>query len=381
MKNDLPFEIDCPEKEKFLDQDDLLKGHDYFASRSHCIRSYSLGHCEGSCKQKFLDETILYLFDSMADNYGFVPYEKKSDDVKEGKRKVVLESVVGFYHDENRNTAFIHWKTNEDLLPCKFKKSLDSTTKIDFLYNGLDYTLIKKGNKTFAFSSELFKKVKELIQLIDYEYPFSITSMDISSNGTLLVFNMDEGSKFIISGLLGVEDFVQEERIRLSKKVDSAEPFFKFEPYKKVDWTKLRKDKGTHFESLCEIILSQQKSIVEIQPIGKTNASDRGRDFIVTEKISSIDGSSQIKWLVQCKYSQDSISPKTIPDWTNRIIEHDLDGYWLVTNNDLTPNLFDQIKDAKKNKRLKIETRIWQRNKFDTFYNTHPELFTKDNFE
>jgi hypothetical protein len=83
---------------------------------------------------------------------------------------------------------------------------------------------------------------------------------------------------------------------------------------------------------------------------------------------------------VQCKFSTSSISPKTIPDWTNRVLEHNVAGYWLMTNNDLTPDLFDQLKDAERNKKIEISVKIWQRNKFDALFNTHPELFTSDNF-
>ena len=78
---------------------------------------------------------------------------------------------------------------------------------------------------------------------------------------------------------------------------------------------------------------------------------------------------------MQCKFSDKSISPKTIPDWVNRTVEHGVDGYWLITNNDLTPDLFDQLNDVPKNKNYKIETRVWQRNTFDIKLATRPEVF------
>jgi hypothetical protein len=161
---------------------------------------------------------------------------------------------------------------------------------------------------------------------------------------------MNDNSLFVIALLLGFDEYVEEERTVLTERVDYANPFFNFEPYKKVDWTKLKDPKGTHFECLCEIVLSKHKNLIEIQPVGKTNAADRGRDFIVIENSRNVSGKeTQIKWLVQCKYSDDSINHKTVPDWTNRVLEHSVDGYWLITNNDVTPALFDQLTDVPKN--------------------------------
>ena len=119
-----------------------------------------------------------------------------------------------------------------------------------------------------------------------------------------------------------------------------------------------------------------EPNLTDIKSIGKTNAADRGRDFLVTENTFDTFGSLlQKKWLVQCKFSDKSISPKTIPDWVNRTVEHEVDGYWLITNNDLTPDLFDQLNDVPKNKHYKFETRVWQRNTFDIKLATRPVVF------
>lgn len=374
--------IDCPEKEEFLDNKDLERGYGYYPTKNECITNFSRGNCSGSCGQKFLEDTTLYLFDANAGKFGFKEFEKVKEDLVGGKKTTITETVVGFYSDEYRHSAFIHGNTNIELLPNGFKARLDTLKKIESIYEGENYLLIKVDGKEFAFNSNLHRNIKDTIASIDYEYSFRIKEYQITSDGTLLSILMDDDSRFLISGLIGYNDYAEEERIVLLTKVDAAQPFFNFEPYKKVDWSKLKDAKGTHFESLTEMVLSKTPNLTDIQPIGKTNASDRGRDFIVKENMRGVDGKiREINWLVQCKFSENSISTKTLSGWTDRVFEHEVNGYWLITNNDLTPDLYDQLKDASSDSRLKLETRIWQRNKFDILFNTRPELFTKDNFD
>ncbi|MBK8414142.1 MAG: hypothetical protein IPL22_06275 [Bacteroidetes bacterium] len=40
------------------------------------------------------------------------------------------------------------------------------------------------------------------------------------------------------------------ERAILTSKLEEAKPFFEFKAIKKVDWSKLKDDKGDHFENL-----------------------------------------------------------------------------------------------------------------------------------
>ena len=383
MNDDYDMEepFDCPEKEEFLDNGDLEKGYGYFPSKKECIINFAKSNCNGSCGQKFLEDTILYLFDTNAKKYGFNKYEKIKEDLEEGKRTTTTETIVGFYSDEYKHAAFIHANTNRDLLPNGFKDRLDKLKTIEAIYEGESYVLLKKDGKDFAFNSNLHRNIIEIIGSIDYEYSFKVKEYQITPDGALMAVVMQDDSCFLISGMLGYDDFAEEERVTLMTKLDAAQPFFTFDAYKKVDWNKLKKAKGNHFESLTEIILSKQPNLIDLQPLGKTNAADRGRDFIVKEKMMGIDGKiREINWLVQCKFSENSISTRALNDWTNRVIEHGVNGYWLITNNDLTPDLYDQLKDASNDIRLKIETRIWQRNKFDILFNTQPELFTKDNF-
>ncbi|NTW69990.1 MAG: restriction endonuclease, partial [Chlorobiaceae bacterium] len=127
-------------------------------------------------------------------------------------------------------------------------------------------------------------------------------------------------TKFLVSGMLTTET-EEIERAILTSKLEKAKPFFEFKAIKKVDWSKLKDDKGEYFEKLTETLLPLEQNLADIKSIGTTNSPDRGRDFIVTENIFDTFGSLfKKKWLVQCKYSDKSISPRIIPDWVNRTV-------------------------------------------------------------
>jgi hypothetical protein len=327
-----------------------------------------------------LPDNVLSEFESISNNYGFKEFKTTSETIKGGKKISTTKTTIGLYTDENYYYVFLHHALNENLIG-NIKNQLSTILEVDHFYEGQSYLFMELGRKSYAFNVTFYKNIKDVIAEINLKTPFEIKQHMISSDGRLACLLMNDNSRFCIAGVIGFNEYAEEERINLVRRIESAQPFFNFEPYRKVDWSKIKNPTGTHFESLCEKILSKQNNIIDIQPVGKANAADRGRDFIVKEKGLLLDGkSTEVKWLVQCKYSISSISTKTLPDWTNRVIEHHVDGFWIMTNNDLTPDLFDQLKESETNKKIQISTRIWQRNKFDALYNTHPELFTEDDF-
>lgn len=50
---DIEEPVACPEKENFLDQEEVMKGYDYHPGQDECIFNYKNGHCSGSCEQDF----------------------------------------------------------------------------------------------------------------------------------------------------------------------------------------------------------------------------------------------------------------------------------------------------------------------------------------
>lgn len=377
---DIEEPIACPEKENFLDQEEVMKGYEYHPDKDECIFNYKNGHCSGSCKQDFLEEITLHVIVEFVEEFGFKEYKTEETKQENGEIIRTTKVIKGVFTDEQRHTAVIHNCANTDLLPKTLTDKLENVDEITDLFEGSNYLLVKTAAHIYPFNIDLYRKIKGFISSIDNYYSISIDKHYVSKDGTLMFTLTDDGTKFAVSGIFGENSFAEEERLLLSQKVESAKPFFDFEPFEKVDWTKLKEKKGTSFENLCEVLLQKTNGIIEVQPIGKSNAADRGRDFIVIEKLIGLSGTKNFKWLVQCKYSEHSISPSTISGWTDRVVEHEVDGYWLMSNNDITPSLYDQLKDSERNKKFSVKTRIWSRNKFDIQYNLQKELFSNEFF-
>ena len=372
--------IECPEPENFLSLRESQKMYTYNPSEEECIFNYKAGRCNGSCNQAILKEITLYILNDNLENLGLLEYKSESSEEIDGEIIKTTKSIKGFYYNENKAIGVIHSSTNNKLLPKAFAEKISDLVKVTDLYEGERYLLVKTTEKIFGFDIRNYRKVKDIIQTIDYEYDLTIEERLISSDGIVLVLIGSDGTKFIVMGLLG-EEFEEEERVTLSQKVESSKPFFEFEPFTKVNWEKLKDIKGTTFENLCEVLLQKQNGIIDVQTIGKANAADRGRDFIVIREAYDISGTKKEKWLVQCKFSKHSISPVTISGWTDRVVEHNVDGYWLMTNNDITPSLYDQLNDSSKNEKFNVKTEIWPRNKFDILFNLQKELFSNEFFD
>ena len=372
--------IECPELENFLSPRELQKMYTYNPSEEECIFNHKSGRCGGSCNQFILKEVTLHILNDNLESLGLLEYKSESSEEIDGEIIKTTKSIKGFYYNENKAVGVIHSSTNLKLLPKAFAEKISDLVNVTDLYEGERYLLAKTAKKIFGFDIRNYRKVQDIIQTIDYEYDLSIEEKLISSDGIILVLIGSDGTKFIVMGLLG-EEFEEEERVTLSQKVESSKPFFEFEPFTKVNWEKLKDIKGTTFENLCEVLLQNQNGILEVQTIGKANAADRGRDFIVIREVYDLNGTKKEKWLVQCKFSKHSISPATISGWTDRVVEHNVDGYWLMTNNDITPSLYDQLNDSSKNEKFNVKTEIWPRNKFDILFNLQKELFSKEFFD
>jgi hypothetical protein len=309
----------------------------------------------------------------------FKEFSAEEQKYENGQIIVTQKTVQGFFVDDDKRKAIISNVANPELIPAPIKKHLENLIDVEYLYEGLEYLLVKAQSRIHSFGVHLFQETVELIRVINLYNGCKIRKYQTNDQGSILVLNTDE-SRFLISGN-SASDTIESEREFLTSRLELAKPFFEFKAIRKVDWTKLKDDKGDTFEKLIETLLPLENNILDVKPIGKTNAADRGRDFIVLENVTNTFGQKvEKKWLVQCKYSETSISPKTVPDWVNRIVEHGANGYWLITNNDLTPSLFDQLNEIPKNEHYKFETKFWQRNTFDIKLATRPEVFASEFF-
>jgi hypothetical protein len=270
---------------------------------------------------------------------------------------------------------FADWKA----LKPPLYRALSNKLKVEHIYYGDRFLLCLTDRKIYSYDIERYQTMNEIIKSIDYELPLKqrevFIGFDEETKFDICIIETDI-ALFAIAGLHGAGQ-EEEERVILSNKLEQSQPFFKFKAPIHFEWSNLIGDKDRQFERICELLLQKEKNVVRVIPIGKTRSGDRGRDFEVVERGEGFNNKDEEKWLVQCKYSDHSIAPSTISGWTDRVIEHKYAGYWLMTNNDITPSLFDQLKDVEKNKDYNIQVRFWQRSDFHIKLNVYSELFTK----
>ena len=317
------------------------------------------------------------LITSIGEQYGFEELYELTDSSNALEEIQIRTIKKGVFKGKDSYLGIICKFVEHKNLKPELYKVLKNRSKVERLYEGEKYLLCFSNSKIYSYNIDFYNEINSLLDEIDFEYQITKRELSIGvdneSSYHILIIET-ELADFLISGIL--EDNQEEvERVILSKKLEASQPFFEFKAPIHFDWNNLLGDKDRQFERICELLLQKESNITSIIPIGKTRAADRGRDFEVIEKIGGINSSSEIKWLVQCKFSEHSISPSSISGWTDRLIEHKYDGFWLMTNNDITPNLFDQFKDVSNNEDYQIKTKFWQRSDFHIKLNVHSELF------
>lgn len=322
------------------------------------------------------DESLRELMRSVVVEFDYFELSSSTISNNESEEIQVKTVTRGVFKQESSFLAIVCNFVNPENLKEGLRSIMNGQQEVKNVYRGEKYLLCLCDSKTYSFSISLYNELCELIDevedTIEIDFRKLYVSIDRSENHILVI--RTNVASFLLAGLIS-GDQEEEERVILSNKLKSSQPFFAFKAPIEFDWENLLGDKDRQFERICELLLQNDSNIKTVIPIGKTRASDRGRDFEVIETLGGLSSSGERRWLVQCKFSINSISASSISGWTDRVIEHQYDGFWLMTNNDITPNLFDQFKDVENNEKYDIRTKFWQRSDFHIKLNVHSELF------
>jgi len=236
--------------------------------------------------------------------YGLKEERSTKHVITNGTRQRITTTVLGLFYDENRYYGFIHASVIASKRPNSVVSQFKDSILVDQLYAGDSFYLVKTDSQVRIFNAKFIFIIKNVISMVDNPTLFTVKEHRISTSGKLFFLVMTDGSIFIAAGYLRNKESIEIERFNLVSKVDSASHFFDLELPQRLVWSRLRAPKGATFELLVERLLSSREGLSDVQPIGKTNASDRGRDFIVIETIRDLNGKqSQVKWLIQCKFT------------------------------------------------------------------------------
>lgn len=303
--------------------------------------------------------------------------EVSRDEVTENQGEIVRHTVTtkGLFTDQDHHVGVWPRALPQAYLPKALREVVKDAKEVNTTYEGEKYFLTQHEGKAYGFNAEYYSQLSNIVaKELDYYTHTPVNRILLDTKRRVLILE----STWVYLAVAGINrpDLEEEERVILSERLAQSQPFFSFKTPIQVDWRKLKEDRATNFERLCESLLLKERDIERVIPIGKPHAADRGRDFEVHE-VKPIFGAKQItKWLVQCKFSDNSVSPTSISGWTDRVLEHRCDGYWLMTNNDLTPTLIDQFKGVEDNPNAAFQVRFWQRSDLHVKLNVYSEILT-----
>ena len=283
----------------------------------------------------------------------------------------------GILASSDRTIGIFHFALSDKELQPALSKIRNRSVPVTHTYKGEKLFLARSKNLIGAYDLEKLNTIEHLMWTLDDFFPSSFGDFNIDPETSILSINSHW--VWIALAPLSGKGQEEEERIRLSERIEESQPFFEFKAPIQIVWDLLKEPKDENFEEICRQLLLKEPGIKDVVTIGKTRAPDRGRDFEAYQIIEGLGNfTKSIKWLVQCKFSTKSISPKIIAGWTDRVREHGCDGFWLMTNNDVTPSLVDQFRGVQQNDDIKVK--FWQRGDFHTKLNIYAEVLKGENF-
>ena len=129
---------------------------------------------------------------------------------------------------------------------------------------------------------------------------------------------------------------------------------------------------ASDFESLCYDLL-MKLGFIEVRKVGKTNASDGGKDIICYEEYRTILGTEKRKWIWQCKHSKKSLDRKDISEIGDLLEENEAKAYGLFCSNDLTPMAIERLENKKKTAYINYYAKI----EITLLLSKYPDLIVK----
>ncbi len=127
------------------------------------------------------------------------------------------------------------------------------------------------------------------------------------------------------------------------------------------------------FERLCYDILIK-RGFIDVHPVGKSNASDGGKDILASEEYRTITGIENRKWIWQCKHSKKSLNRKDVSEISDLLQENNASAYGLLCSSSLTPDLINRL-ELKKSAEVRIA--YYGTTELNTLLSQYPDLLAK----
>lgn len=176
--------------------------------------------------------------------------------------------------------------------------------------------------------------------------------------------------KAIISIETNANEIVDEEYSLFIRKLDALKKIKPQVNSATLDFSHLTYE---DFERLCYDILIK-RGFIDVHPVGKSNASDGGKDILASEEYRTITGIETRKWIWQCKHSKKSLNRKDVSEINDLLQENNASAYGLLCSSSLTPDLINRL-ELKKSAEVRIV--YYGTTELNTLLSQHPDLLAK----
>jgi hypothetical protein len=132
---------------------------------------------------------------------------------------------------------------------------------------------------------------------------------------------------------------------------------------------------GLRFENLAADYFREMKgarNVTEVDVKPPSQGSDGGRDILVTLRINDSIQSFDRRWVVQCKFWKQSVSPGKLSSVNipTLIHQYNADGYLLICKNNVTSGLAKMFEELDRNCFMGYQYIIWNGEAFKTQLHT-----------
>ena len=134
---------------------------------------------------------------------------------------------------------------------------------------------------------------------------------------------------------------------------------------------------GLRFENLAADYFREMKgarNVTEVDVKPPSEGSDGGRDILVTLRINDSIQSFDRRWVVQCKFWKQSVSPGKLSSVNipTLIHQYHANGYLLICKNNVTSGLAKMFEELDQNCFMGYRYIIWNGEAFKTQLSTLP---------
>lgn len=256
------------------------------------------------------------------------------------KRDTISKGYISENYWIKRHDNKIILTTKNYLGNFKRYFNVDNLDEIEKMQYGTQFVLFKTKNNHFvAVGRSIYDEVINIVQSVGEEFDMQ------------LYINDEKNMYFSTQSLVGI--------VMLFDNIDSARTqeynyfseafitFKEFAPPEKVKHISFESLNDELFENLSMDFLDC-KGYFDIHPLGRTRASDGGKDFFAKKKnYAPVNENSIEQWIVQCKYSNSEkrkyFKREMFSEIPDLLGESDSNKYLLLTTADLSPQAVERI--------------------------------------